>query len=481
MSTHGKLAILIIVLMIAPMVLAACGPTPEPQIVIQTVEVEKEVKVIETVEVEKEVKVVETVEVEKEVKVIETVEVQVPAQRTDIRIMMAIPVNAEVVMEDLLDRFESANPDINVILDVVPYPTILEILPLQLETGEGPDIAKVSNIAGLYEYYLDMRPYLSEPAYWEENMGLTMQHMNPDGGNRISGFYTDVTVTGAFINRTLFEQAGVPVPSDTSDKVTWEEWAEAARQVRDATGVDFAMAIDRSGHRVSTLTISQGAKLFDEDGNFVVDDEGMRRALQLMLDWHADGTMPLDVWAGGDSYREATAEFINGNLVFMMSGVWNVGPFTDQIGDAFDWEVVPNPCGAVTCTGMPGGSVMAAMKATKHPEEVARVMEFLAAEENYHEWAARALYIPQHNGIMAKGVDYATDLPQALRAFQVFGEESTHLDPLAYRLQNHLFGYVVMNAIRDRLTQAIVGELTLDEAIARMQADIDGALAAAGN
>jgi alpha-1,4-digalacturonate transport system substrate-binding protein len=384
-------------------------------------------------------------------------------------------------MEDLLLKCEKANPDINVILDVVPYPTILEILPLQLETGEGPDIAKVSNIAGLYEYYLDMRPYLSDPAYWEENMGLTMEHMNPDGGNRISGFYTDVTVTGAFINRTLFEQAGVPVPSDTSDQVTWEEWAEAARQVRDATGVDFAMAIDRSGHRVSTLTISEGAKLFDEDGNFVVDDEGMRRALQLMLDWHADDTMPLDVWAGGDSYREATNDFINGNLVFMMSGVWNVGPFTDQIGDAFDWEVVPNPCGAVTCTGMPGGSVMAAMKATKHPEEAARLMEFLTAEENYGEWAARALYIPQHTGLMAEGIEYATDLPQALQAFQVFGEESTHLDPLAYRLQNHLYGYVLMNAIRDRLTQAIVGELTLDEAIARMQSDIDDAIAAAGD
>jgi alpha-1,4-digalacturonate transport system substrate-binding protein len=82
---------------------------------------------------------------------------------------------------------------------------------------------------------------------------------------------------------------------------------------------------------------------------------------------------------------------------------------------------------------------------------------------------------------MAKGVEYATDLPQALQAFQVFGEESTHLEPLTYRLQNHLYGYVVMNAIRDRLTQAIVGELTLDEAIARMQTDIDEALAAAGD
>jgi peptide/nickel transport system substrate-binding protein len=55
--------------------LAACGPTPEPQTIVQTVEVEK--TVVETVEVEKEVTVVETVEVETEVTVVETVEVEV--------------------------------------------------------------------------------------------------------------------------------------------------------------------------------------------------------------------------------------------------------------------------------------------------------------------------------------------------------------------------------------------------------------------
>ncbi|MFZ6029076.1 MAG: ABC transporter substrate-binding protein [Chloroflexota bacterium] len=447
----------------------ACS-TPTPETIIQTVEVERTVEVEKTVEVE-------TI-VEKEV--IITQEVAVPAERTDIRIMMAIPINAEVVMEDLLDRFESQNPDINVILDVVPYATILEILPLQLETGEGPDIAKVSDIAGLSEYYLDMRPYLSDPAYWEENMGTTIEHMNPDGGNKIAGFYTDVTITGPFINRTLFEQAGIPIPTDTSDQVTWEAWAAAANQVRESTGVPFAMAMDRSGHRFAGPAISQGAKFFDENGNLKLDDEGFRRMSELMLGWHEDGTMPLDVWAGGDSYQEATTDFINGNLVFLMSGVWNVGPFTDQIGDAFDWEVVPNPCGPATCTGVPGGSVLAAMKATKHPQEVARVMEFLAAEENYHEWASRALYIPQHDGIMAKGVAWATTLPQTLRAFDVFGREAAHAHPLAWALQNSPYRSIIFNAIRDRLTQAIVGELTLDEAIARMQTDIEEGIAAAG-
>lgn len=473
LSTRKLMLLLLSVTLL--LLLVACGGATQPETVtvVETVVVEKEVKIVETVEVE-----VEKI-VEKEVEVVVTKEVEVPAERVDIRMMMEIPNDAILVMEDLLDRFESANPDINVILDSVPYSTILESLPLQLETGEGPDIARVTDIPGLSEYYLDMRPYLSDPGYWEENMAITIDLMNPDGGNKISGYFADVTVTGPYINRTLFEQAGVPVPSDTSDQVTWEEWAEAARQVRDATGVPFAMAMDRSGHRLAGPAMSQGAQYFDEDGNPKID-EGFRRMAELMVEWHQDGTMPLDVWAGGDSYRDARPEFVNGNLVFYMTGNWQIGPFTDQIGDAFDWEAVPNPCGPAACTGMPGGSTIVAMKATKHPEQVTRLMEFLASEEVYHEWAARALLIPQHTGLNTNGVAFEVELPQAQRAFAVFGEQTTKIDPIGFKLQAYPNNALLYNIPRDRLTQALVGEMDLDEAIERMQTDIDEGLAAAG-
>ena len=67
-----KFGLLIVTLMVASLILAACAPTE----VITTVEVTKEVEVIKTVEVEKEVEVVKTVEVEKEVEVVKTVEVE---------------------------------------------------------------------------------------------------------------------------------------------------------------------------------------------------------------------------------------------------------------------------------------------------------------------------------------------------------------------------------------------------------------------
>jgi alpha-1,4-digalacturonate transport system substrate-binding protein len=390
--------------------------------------------------------------------------------------------NEGTILRELLDRFEAENPDIDVVIDTVPYSSgILETLPLQLEAGEGPDMARVTQFGIIAPYMLDLRPYLSDPAYWEENFGPFLAWMQAEpGGNAIPGYMTQLTVTGPFINRTLFEQAGVAVPSDTSDAVTWEEWAAAAQEVAAATDT-FALAMDRSGHRLAGPAVSQGATYFDAEGNpALVGDEGFKTMAQLMVDWHADGTMIPEVWIGAaGSYQAANEPFINAQLVLYMSGSWQVGQFNQLIGDAFDWETVPNPCGPAACTGMPGGAGLVAIATTEHPEEVARVMEFLTAEENMAEFYARTLFIPGHLGLAASGVDFEAELPQALTSLNVFAAEVSKLEPLAYDLQAYRYNSIVFNATRDRLTQVFAGELTLDEAIERIQEDIDSGIAAA--
>ncbi|MDE2637369.1 MAG: extracellular solute-binding protein, partial [Chloroflexota bacterium] len=117
--------------------------------------------------------------------------------------------NEGEVLRDLLDQFEAENPDIRVEIDTVPYRAILENLPLDLAAGEGPDMARVTDLGGLAEYYLDMTPYLSDPAYWEENFGPFLNWKRlPGDDSSIPGYMTQLTITGPFINRTLFEQAG---------------------------------------------------------------------------------------------------------------------------------------------------------------------------------------------------------------------------------------------------------------------------------
>ncbi len=390
--------------------------------------------------------------------------------------------NEGTILRDLLDRFEAANPDIKVIVDTVPYAQgILESLPLQLEAGQGPDLARVTQLGDLAKHYLDMRPLLSNPDYWDTNFGPFLTWMQSEaGGKAIPGFMTQLTVTGPFINRTLFDQAGVAVPSDASDQVTWEEWADATRKVAEATGT-FAMVMDRSGHRLAGPAVSEGAKYFNADGYpAMVGDEGFKKMAQLMIDWHADGTMMPEVWIGsGGSYAAGNEPFINGQVALYMSGSWQIGQFADKIGDAFDWEAVPNPCGPGGCTGMPGGAALVAINTTQHPQEVTRLMEYLTQEDVMAEFYARTLFIPGHLGLAAKGIDFDTELPQAKQSLAMFSSQVNKLEPLAYDLQAYKYNTVLFNANRDRLGQVLAGELTLDEAIAKMQEDIDAGIAAA--
>src|SRR5438309_12118599 len=78
-----------------------------------------------------------------------------------------------------------------------------------------------------------------------------------------------LTVTGPYVNKTLFEQANIPLPGP---QATWDQWIDAARKVAKATQVPFAVAFDRSGHRFAGPAISMGAKYFDAKGDLVVDD-----------------------------------------------------------------------------------------------------------------------------------------------------------------------------------------------------------------
>jgi alpha-1,4-digalacturonate transport system substrate-binding protein len=239
------------------------------------------------------------------------------------------------------------------------------------------------------------------------------------------------------------------------------------------------MAMDRSGHRIAGPAISYGARLFDEDGVPFLVDEGFTAFVQQFVDWHEDGTMARDVWAGqgGTTYRDAAQEFINGELVYYYSGSWQTGRFDDQIGDFFDWQVVGSPCGDGGCTGMPGGSGVVGFANTENPEIVAALIDYLAQEENYAELTARTRNIPAHTAVAASGVEYQGASDAAAAALNAWGAQVSTISPVAFQYQGYRNNRAMFGITVQRVTQAIVGELTVAEAMARAQSDLAEVLA----
>ena len=242
------------------------------------------------------------------------------------------------------------------------------------------------------------------------------------------------------------------------DAPTWQDWVDATTQVAEATETDFPMVMDRSGHRFAGPAISMGADYFTEEGFPTVTDDGFENMAEMFVNWHEEGVMPMDVWAGATGYAAPNEEFINARAVFYMSGSWQIGQFAEQIGDAFDWEAVPNPCGPAACTGIPGGASLVAINDTEHPEAVARVLNYLAQEDVASEFYRRTLFLPAHATVAETGVDYDTELDQVSTSLNVFGSQVSQLSDLAFRFQGYTYNRAIMNATTDRLTQALVGE-----------------------
>lgn len=397
---------------------------------------------------------------------------------TELRMMWYSDGNEGEVMADLLKRFEKDNPDIKVAFDNVAYKVIQEGLPVQLEAGNGPDIARVTNIKAQAQYWLDLRPLLKDAKYWDDNFGAFLDWMRPDGSKAIPGFMTQLTVTGPFINKTLFDQAKVALPGANA---TWDDWVEAAKKVAASQKVPIALGWDRSGHRLAGPAISYGAKYIGADGNPAVIDDGFKAMASRIAKWHAEGTMPKEIWGGvaGQTYKALNEEFSNGNVVMYESGSWQIGQFAKVIGDKFDWWAIPAPCGPASCTGLPGGAAVVAIKTTKSPKEVAKLMEWLASEPIMKEFAERTLFIPGNKVVAEKGLSFKTDNASAKRALDVFVAGSTKFAPLASKMPAYKWSDAIYAVTITRMGEVVAGQITLDQAYERIPQDIKDRMAAA--
>jgi alpha-1,4-digalacturonate transport system substrate-binding protein len=401
------------------------------------------------------------------------------AQSTELRMMWYSDGNEGEVMRDLLDRFEKANPTIKVNLDRVPYKSILEQLPPLLNSGQGPDLARVTDLGGLSRHYLDVRPHLKDAKYFDDNFSEPLKWMRPSGNaNGVFGVMTQLTLTLPLVNTTLFQQAGVPLPGPTA---TWDDWAKATKDVAKKVNAPFPIAIDRSGHRIGGPAISYGAKFMSGDKPALVDD-GFKTMMKKLVDWHADGTMSKTLWGsvGGSTYRGANDEFANGQVVMYYSGSWQFPQFAKTIGKNFEWQAVQQPCGPAACTGMPGGAALVPIKTTKHPKEVATLLEWFASEPVQEEFAARTLFLPSHAGLAKKGIAYKTDDANVKKSLDAAVKAVAATSPTAFAYQGYEHNRILFNASIVRVNQAIAGEMPLDEAYKRMQADVVEGFAAKG-
>lgn len=354
-------------------------------------------------------------------------------------------------------------------LDVIPYTSLDTQLQARLAAGNAPDVARLNN-PGLYiKDSLDLEKYLGRNYAKEFLKGSTLQVTHPTT-KKLIGVPYDLTVNGPFINVDMFKKAGVAVPTSWN----WAQLVEAGKKVQKATGSEYAFAIDKSGHRVSTVMSQFGAYMVDKNKKNVLPSSKTRaeKAIKIITDLYKADQAPRDLWIGtGTKYSSPTAIFLAQQTPIFFSGNWQVASLNRDA--KFDFAAVPNPK-EINGGGWPGGKFLIAFNASKNPDLAAFFLRYLADTEQMEQMDKNAFWLPTRVDLVSQGVKYATRSAD----MSVFQADAAKTPAAAYGIQSvpTLTGKIY-DKLRDLMTEAIAGKITPKQIVEQQIAWIDTQLA----
>ncbi|MGD2205270.1 MAG: extracellular solute-binding protein [Anaerolineae bacterium] len=279
-----SVALSLVLVLLATMVVA-CGPTPEPEIIKETVvvtqEVEKEVEkeVIVTKEVEKEVVVTEEVEKVVTVEVEKEPEVVVEFWTTD---------NEEErvdVYEAVAARFMEEHPEIEVRIVPIEEAGVTQRMATSLAANRPPDIIRmgVERVAAFAaDEILDedaAQAVIDAVGKDDFRAGPLQMVTNPATGN-YAAIPFDGWIQAIWYRNDSFETAGLNAP------LTWDDINAACDALPGTGNLLYALTLGTDPgqnypHQVfEQVAMSNDAWPFDEDGNVTMNTPEMIEALE---------------------------------------------------------------------------------------------------------------------------------------------------------------------------------------------------------
>ncbi|MFK4806888.1 extracellular solute-binding protein [Microbacterium sp. LWS13-1.2] len=285
-----------------------------------------------------------------------------------------------------------------------------------------------------------------------------------DDGNVIS-LPSDITAVGMFINKTLFDQAGVAYPTSEDDIWTWDEYVAAVKQVQAATGTSYGMVMDKSSHRLKALLYEFGSDYFqaDDSGEFSTNDQ-TKVALEYFNSLNDDSFMPRSVWL---SDADPNALFKSGDVVSYLSGSWQIADFAVNIAD-FEWASVYMPQEEERATNF--GNAASVVVFDGPQEEAAHdFIKWLYEPENYTELSETSSFIPAIDGL---DITYAAHAD----AFAIYNQDIAASPDIVGEIKAMELQYGAQGVttdgdpVRDETVKYLNGEQDVDTTIANINA-----------
>jgi multiple sugar transport system substrate-binding protein len=261
----------------------------------------------------------------------------------------------------LVEQFNRLHPDIEVKVEYITGADISVPLVAQAAAHSLPDVTFTADLyvvpfakAGIS---VDMEPLAkADPNFNLDDVYENMLALSKVEGKGIYMIPSSYDVVTMYYNKTLFEQAGAPLPTADS---TWEDIIASCKLIKEKTD-SFCIPYDKMKWWAVYVPwiVGYGGRVLSEDGTTAMLSSAESLAgLQAYTDmWTVDGiNQPADFDAGGDCFAVGKCA-LQLTIPGPMQGYRALDP------QPFDWdvEVIPSlPNGKVTGMGTYGFSITA--------------------------------------------------------------------------------------------------------------------------
>ncbi|MFE9020778.1 ABC transporter substrate-binding protein [Streptomyces sp. NPDC007808] len=325
-----------------------------------------------------------------------------------------------------------------------------------------PDVAAVPKLDPIWSNKLIDLSSIAD----DKTNKINQNFIAKDSSGKVLSIPSDVTASGLFINKSLFEKAGVSFPTSPSKTWTWTEFIAAANKVREKTDAKYSLTFDQSPSRLRAMVYEMGGKYVhaDSSGTFSVDP-ATKKAVKYFVGLNDDKTMPKSVWTSG---ADPSAMFQSGDVVAYWSGVWQVASFADSI-KKFEWASVPTPAQPVQASDVNSGGMMvgfnnngAAATATE------KFMSWLYEPDNYRELCEASGFLPVESGL---NPEYPFKSEAAQAAFKLYNESIPRYAPISGYFNTAQTGWALKgktlteDPTKAELGKAINGQQSVEKAL----------------
>ncbi len=307
---------------------------------------------------------------------------------------LAFQTDAVASTKEIVDAWNADNPDVQVELVQGDWASVNDQLLTAFEGGTAPDI-----------FHYESGPLRD---FNERGSVLPLDDLLSDEikSDIREGAWDTVTfddvVTGVpflqesqviFANKAIFDEAGVELPT-IDDPWTWDEFAEAARQLTTELHHGTAFPLKSPANRILNLGVAFDAAYFEtEDGaSTATFGEAEGEVPQRIHDMiYSDMTAAPE--AVGLSSADALPGFFAGQYATLPGAIWVRQQIIEQAPEGFEWVTLP-PLEGESQTQGAVSQTLSVSADTEHPEEAVRFIEFALNAENQAKLAAGDWMLP---------------------------------------------------------------------------------------